>query len=67
MKIFKSFLLISFMLLSPLAAEESDAAAKCDQAYDACLEKCEKAEDGAEQCFSTCETTYDKCLAEANK
>ena len=56
------------LLLSPLAAEESNeaqATEKCETAYDACLEQCEKAEDGSEQCYEKCEKTYDACLASA--
>lgn len=60
-------LLMAAVLLSPLAAEESTPAQQCDAAYDACLEKCEKAEDGSEKCYQACEKTYDECLALAQK
>lgn len=58
-------LLAAALLLSPLSAEESDAQTKCEQAYDACLEKCETTQEGSEECYSACETTYETCLAAA--
>lgn len=64
--LFKS-LLLAAVLMSPVMAEESDAADKCDQAYDACLEKCEQSENGSEQCYEACETAYEKCLSEAQQ
>ena len=60
------FVMVS-LLLSSLAAEEVDAATKCDQTYDACIEKCEKAEDGSSACFEACEVAYNKCLSRAQE
>ncbi len=58
---------VASLLVSSLAAEEVDAAVKCDQTYDACIEKCEKAEDGSSACFEACEIAYDKCLSLAQE
>ena len=67
MHILQSSLLGSLLLLSPLAAEEVDAATKCDQAYETCQEKCEQTEDGSEKCYEACDAVYDVCLSEAEK
>jgi hypothetical protein len=61
------FLLPALLLVSPVIAEEVDPADKCDQAYDACLEKCEQSEDGSEQCYEACEKAYEKCLSLAQE
>ncbi|WP_345975376.1 hypothetical protein [Sulfurimonas sp. HSL3-7] len=55
-------LIFLILLSAPLAAEELDAAAKCDQAYEACVEKCDNAADGSSQCYEQCQEAYDKCL-----
>ncbi len=60
-------LLLTLLFLNPLAAEESDPAQKCDMAFEACQEKCEKAEDGSEKCYEVCENTYDECLSLAQQ
>jgi hypothetical protein len=51
------------LLMSPLAAEEAD---KCDVAYDACTEKCEKSGD-SEKCVEACEKAYDACQEASEK
>ncbi len=56
-------LMLTALFLSPLAAEEVDAAAKCDTAYDACLTKCDAAEVNSEKCYQQCDATHEKCLA----
>lgn len=55
-------LVFSVLLSAPLAAEEIDAAAKCDQTYESCIEKCDNAADGSSQCYEKCQEAYDKCL-----
>ena len=60
-------LLLAAVILIPLAAEEVTAADKCDQTYDACLEKCEQAENGSEECYEACEKAYEKCLSLAQE
>lgn len=61
-------LITATLFLSPLSAEETNESTdKCDTAYDACLELCEKAEDGSETCYEKCEKAYDTCLASAQQ
>ncbi|MBU1643110.1 hypothetical protein KKE54_07085, partial [bacterium] len=55
--------MLTALLLSPLAAEEVDAAAKCDTAYDACLTKCDAAEENSDKCYAQCDDVHEKCLA----
>jgi hypothetical protein len=55
-------LVFSILLSAPLGAEEIDAAAKCDQTYEACVAKCDSAADGSSQCYEQCQEAYDKCL-----
>ncbi len=66
MSMLKPIVILS-LLLTSLAAEEMDAAAKCDTSHDACVEKCDKAEDGSSECYETCETAYEKCLSQAQE
>ena len=56
-------LMLTALFLSPLAAEEVDAAAKCDITYDACLAKCDAAEESSEKCYQQCDEAHEKCLA----
>ena len=60
-------LVLSILMSAPLAAEEVDAAAKCDQSYEACIEKCDSAADGSSQCYEQCQEAYDKCLSLAQE
>ena len=53
----------TLLLLSPLTASEIKSASECDTAYDACTEKCEKAENASEDCYQACEKTYETCLS----
>ena len=61
---FLSTLLLTTLLFQSLSAEEVDTADKCDNAYDLCIEKCDKAEDGSEKCYEACQDAYDACLTE---
>lgn len=60
-------LMVTALFFTALTAEELDAAAKCDVAYTACMEKCDQAEDGSSECYETCEDTYSKCLVLAQE
>ena len=61
-------LLATMLLCGALAAEdEAEAADRCEKAYDACLEQCDKADDGSEKCYETCEQKYDLCLNPVSK
>lgn len=55
-------LIMAVLFLSPLAAEEVDAAAKCDTVYDACLAKCDAAEENSDKCYTQCDEAHEKCL-----
>ena len=57
-------LLIAMLVLSPLAAQESEEVSKCDAAYDQCAEKCEKAGDDSDKCYEACDKAYDKCQSQ---
>ncbi|MGB5966466.1 MAG: hypothetical protein WBF77_02880 [Sulfurimonadaceae bacterium] len=61
MQIFKT-LMVTVFFLTPLIAEEIDAASKCEETYNGCLLKCDAAEDGSETCYSDCDAAYEKCL-----
>jgi hypothetical protein len=65
MQLLKSLVLVT-LFFGPLAAEESDplsaALSECEKVYDACVEKCDKAEDGSEKCYESCGQEYDKCI-----
>lgn len=56
-------LMLTALILTPLAAEEVDPASKCEETYNACQVKCDAAGDGSETCYSNCDTSYEKCLA----
>ena len=60
---FLKVLMLTALLLSPLAAEEVDAASKCDIAYDACLAKCDAAQESSEKCYAECDAAQEKCLS----
>lgn len=64
---FLKVLMITALLLSPLAAEEGDAASKCEATNDACMEKCDTTQDGSEKCYAACDKAYEKCLALAEE
>jgi len=66
MRFLKALAAVSFVLAS-LAAEELDAFAKCDQAHDACVIKCDNADENASNCYEACEAAYDKCLTTAQE
>jgi hypothetical protein len=55
-------LMLTVLFLTPLVAEEIDPASKCEETYNACLAKCDAAEDGSETCYSDCDAAYEKCL-----
>ena len=56
-------LMLTALFLSPLTAEEVDAAAQCDTAYDACFAKCDAAEVNSATCYQQCDAAHEKCLA----
>jgi hypothetical protein len=60
-------LLVAAVLMSHVAAEESDPTEKCEQAYDACQEKCEQSDNASEACYEACDEAYEKCLALAQE
>lgn len=62
-QLFKT-VLIAMLLLSPLAAEETEEVSKCDAVYDACAEKCEKSGDNSDKCYDACDKAYEKCQSE---
>lgn len=63
---FSRLLLLSSMLLvvevSILSADE----VACDDNYNACIQKCNDAENAPETCFEACDTAYNKCLDASN-
>lgn len=61
-------LLAAVLLSGALAAEdEAEIADRCEKAYDACLEQCDKAENGSDKCYEACEQKYDLCLNPVSK
>lgn len=64
MKRFLTLLLISLLAMAPLSAEEENtpAAAVCDNKYDACMDKCPDAPEGADKCYQACDAEYEACL-----
>ena len=56
-------LMVTALFLSPLAAEEVDAAVQCDTVYDACLAKCDAAEENSDKCYTQCDEAHEKCLS----
>jgi hypothetical protein len=56
-------LILTALFFSPLAAEEVDAAARCDTAYDACFTKCDAAVENSEKCYQQCDKAHEDCLA----
>ncbi|MCJ7766505.1 MAG: hypothetical protein MUP09_11265 [Thiovulaceae bacterium] len=62
---FLKALMLTALFLSPLAAQEVDAATKCDTAYDACMENCDAAEESSEKCSAQCDEAHVTCLSAA--
>jgi len=60
-------MMVAALVLTPLAAEEVDKAAQCDQSYETCLKKCDEAENASEMCYETCDKTYESCLQSAQQ
>lgn len=68
MKIFKfsKTVLLAALLVSSLSAETDSgedevASSKCSILYDTCLEKCDKTQDGSQECYKVCEEEYSNC------
>lgn len=62
-----SALALTLFISTPLLADDTDPASKCEEAYNSCVAKCDTAEDGSETCYSTCDAAYEKCLTLAQE
>lgn len=55
-------LVLAMLLITPLAAEETEPLEACDTAYDTCMEKCDATEDNSEKCYDLCDREHDRCI-----
>lgn len=60
MLLLKTCILAAF-LFSSLSAEDEELLSKCEQQYNACIEKCDTQEDGSEKCYDACDKKNENC------
>ena len=57
-----SIFVLSMLLVTSLAAEETEPLAACDAACDICMEKCDAIDDNSEKCYDLCDRVNERCI-----
>ncbi len=57
-----SAFVLAMLLITPLAAEETEPLDACDVAYDICMDKCEDLEEDTEKCYDLCDREHERCI-----
>ena len=55
---------LAMLLITPLAAEETEPSDACDTSYDICMDKCEDLEENTEKCYDLCDREHDRCIVQ---
>ena len=57
-----SAFVLAMLLITPLAAEETESLDACDAAYDICMDKCEALEENTAKCYDRCDREHERCI-----